>query len=255
MKTTLQRAAAAVIFTLGCNSTPAPGAPAPAPVTPTVDAGAVTPRSTEITPTPVTAIPGHELIPQDRSPKEPPRLMPAETLIRSYIALFGGLSPQALQVRLRGATSDNLFDTWGDYLSALGVPDYSVDIPRAPQTNALMLAAFERIGVALCERAVQNDLRGAVALGDRVLFRFELPADARALTDEEFATRFDLLHRRVLGYPAALAPDSRAPRFRALYQGAVSRHADAGTRSFNGPEAGWASVCEGLVRHPEFHLY
>ena len=50
MKTTLQRAAAAVIFTLGCNSTPAPGAPAP--VTPTVDAGAVTPRSTEITPTP-----------------------------------------------------------------------------------------------------------------------------------------------------------------------------------------------------------
>ena len=118
-----------------------------------------------------------------------------------------------------------------------------------------MLAACERIGVALCERAVQADLRGAVAVTDRVLFRFELPAGARALTVEEFATRFVLLHRRVLGYPAALAPDSRVPRFRALYQGAVARHADAGARSFNGPEAGWASVCEGLVRHPEFHLY
>jgi hypothetical protein len=254
VKTTLQRAAAAVIFTLGCNSTPAPGAPAPAPVTPTVDAGAVTPRSTEITPTPVTQIPGHELIPQDRAPKEPPRLMPAETLIRSYISLFGGLSPQALQVRLRGATSDNLFDTWGDYLSALGVPDYSVDIPRAPQTNALMLAAFERIGVALCERAVQNDLRGALA-ADRVLFRFDLPTPARALTDDEFGARFDVLHRRVLGYPAALAPEGRIPRFRTLYRDAVTRHADAGARMFNGPEAGWASVCEGLVRHPEFHLY
>jgi hypothetical protein len=135
------------------------------------------------------------------------------------------------------------------------VPDYAVDIPRAPQTNALMLAAFERIGVALCERAVQNDLRGAVATNDRVLFRFELPAGGRALTDEEFGARFDVLHRRILGYPAALAPASRIPRFRTLYQGAVTRHADAGARSFNGPEAGWASVCEGLVRHPEFHLY
>nr|MBK7066572.1 hypothetical protein [Deltaproteobacteria bacterium] len=255
MKTTLQRASiAALVFTLGCNSTPAPATTPPV-TTPPVDAGAVVTRPPEVTPTPVTEIPGHEVLAQDRTPKEPPRLMPAETLIRSYISLFGGLSPQALQVRLRGATSDNLFDTWGDYLSALGVPDYAVDIPRAPQTNPLMLAAFERIGVALCERAVQNDLRGAVATNDRVLFRFELPAGGRALTDEEFGARFDVLHRRILGYPAALAPASRIPRFRTLYQGAVTRHADAGARSFNGPEAGWASVCEGLVRHPEFHLY
>lgn len=255
MKTFPQRASIALVLTLGCSNTPA--APPTTPVvTAPVDAGAVVTRPREITPTPVTEIPGHELIPQDRAPKEPPRLMPAETLIRSYISLFGGLSPQALQTRLRGTTSDNLFDTWGDYLSALGVPDYAVDIPRAPQTNALMLAAFERIGVALCERAVQSDLRGAVAVNDRVLFRFDVPA-GRALTDEEFGARFDALHRRVLGYPAALAPDSRIPRFRTLYRGAVTRHtdADAGARAFNGPEAGWASVCEGLVRHPEFHLY
>ena len=249
MKTTLQRAATALLLTLGCNSTPAP----PLPVSPT-DAGSVTSRPTQITPTPVTQIPGHELIAQDRAPKEPPRLMPAETLIRSYIALFGGLSPQALQTRLRGTTSDNLFDTWADYLSALGVPDYALDIPRAPQTNTLMLAAFERIGVALCERAVQNDLRGALA-ADRVLFRFDLPTPTRALTDDEFGARFDVLHRRVLGYPAALAPEGRIPRFRTLYRDAVTRHADAGARMFNGPEAGWASMCEGLVRHPEFHLY
>ena len=249
MKTSLRRAACALLlFTMGCNNSSAPAAPPGA--APPADAGAA--RPTEIAPTPVTSIPGHELIPQDRAPKEPPRLMPAETLIRSYLSLFGGLSPQALQARLRGATSDNLFDTWGDYLSALGVPDSAVDIPRAPQTNALMLAAFERIGVALCERAVQADLRGA-APADRVLFRFDLPA--RALTDDEFGARFDVLHRRVLGYPAALAPAGRVPRFRALYRDAVARHADAGARTFNGPEAGWASVCEGLVRHPEFHLY
>ena len=244
MKTTLTLGLAALALTLGCNS-----APAHPPVA-TPDAGA---RSTEIVPTPVTEIPGHEQLAQDNTPKEPPRLMPAETLIRSYLSLFGGLSPMALQARLRGATSDNLFDTWGDYLTALGVPDYAVDIPRSPQTNALMLAAFERIGVALCERAVQNDLRGAAA-ADRVLFRFDLPA-GRALTDDEFLARFDVLHRRVLGYPAALAPDGRLPRFRTLYRNAVAAHADAGARSFNGPEAGWASVCEGLIRHPEFHLY
>ena len=240
-------ALAALIFTVGCNSTPAPT------VTPPVDAGAS--RPTQITPTPVAEIPGHESLAQDRAPKEPPRLMPAETLIRSYLSLFGGLSPQALQVRLRGTDNANLFDTWADYLSALGVPDYAVDIPRAPQTNTLMLAAFERIGVALCERAVLADLRGTVAVADRVLFRFELPAGNRALTDEEFGARFEVLHRRVLGYPSGLAPEGRIPRFRTLYTEAVARHADAGTRTFNGPEAGWASVCEGLVRHPEFHLY
>lgn len=251
MKTTLRRAAAALLLTLGCNGDPAPAAPPATP--PRADAGGPA-RPAEITPTPVAQIPGHESIAQDRAPKEPPRLMPAETLIRSYLSLFGGLSPQALQARLRGAAGDNLFDAWGDYLSALGVPDYAVDIPRAPQTNALMLSAFERIGVALCERAVQSDLRGA-APADRVLFRFDLPAGRRALTDEEFGARFDVLHRRVLGYPAALAPDGRIPRFLALYRGAVARHADAGPRAFDGPEAGWASVCEGLVRHPEFHLY
>jgi hypothetical protein len=240
-------AIAALVFTLGCNNSSAPT------VAPVVDAGAS--RPTQITPTPVAEIPGHESLAQDHSPKEPPRLMPAETLIRSYLSLFGGLSPQALQVRLRGTDGANLFDTWADYLSALGVPDYAVDIPRAPQTNTLMLAAFERIGVALCERAVQADLRGAVAVTDRVLFRFELPAGNRALTDEEFGARFDVLHRRVLGYPAGLAPEGRIPRFRTLYREAAARHADAGTRTFNGPEAGWASVCEGLVRHPEFHLY
>lgn len=237
-------AATLLALTLGCNSTPS---------TPTVAAPDGGARPTEIAPTPVAEIPGHELLAQDHTPKEPPRLMPAETLIRSYLSLFGGLSPMAMQTRLRGTTSDNLFDTWGDYLSALGVPDYAVDIPRSPQTNALMLAAFERIGVALCERAVQSDLRGA-ALADRVLFRFDLPT-GRALTDEEFGARFDLLHRRILGYPSALAPDGRVPRFRTLYRDAVARHADAGARTFNGSEAGWASVCEGLIRHPEFHLY
>lgn len=224
------------------------------------DAGGttVTPPPPPVNPTPVTEIPGHETMTQDNSPKEGPRLMPQETLIRSYLQLFGGLSPMAFQQRLRGtptAGQEVLFDTWGDYLSALGVPDYSVDIPRGTQSNALMLSAFERIGAALCERAVENDLRGA-ALADHVVFRFNLPA-GRAVTDAEFATNFDGLHRAFLGYPASLAPATRVTRFRQLYRDASARHEGAGANrtSFNGPQAGWAVVCQGLIRHPEFHLY
>ncbi len=251
MTNTARTLVVSALVALGCNGTPAARTPAP-------DAQAPVSRpATDITPTPVTAIPGHESLAQDTAPKEAPRLMPAETLIRSYLTLFGGLSPIAFQTRMRTTTTgEALFDTWADYLSALGIPDYTADIPRAAQTNTLQLAAYERIAVALCERAVQNDLRGAAASA-QVLFTFDLPA-GRSLTDAEFATRFDVLHRRALGYPAALAPDTRVPRFLALYRSAETAHADAGVgsqRRFTGPEAGWAGVCEGLLRHPEFHLY
>ncbi len=216
------------------------------------------PRTPPVNPTPLGMIPGHETVTQDNSPKEGPRLMPQETLIRSYLQLFGGLSPMAFQTRLRGTVTmgqEVLFDTWGDYLSALGVPDYSVDIPRSTQTNALMLSAFERIGSALCERAVESDLRGA-ALDQHVVFHFNLPA-SRAVTDAEFATHFDGLHRMFLGYPANLAAAARLTRFRTLYRDTAARHEAPGTTrtAFNGPQAGWAVVCQGLIRHPEFHLY
>lgn len=204
---------------------------------------------------PVTSIPGHESLPQDTTHKEGPRLMPAETYIRSYLALFGGLAPLEVQTRARGADGTALFDSWNDYLAALGLPDYRVDQPRGNQTNALMMATFERLGVVLCDRAVERDLRGTLPVAQRVIFAFD-PTTA-APTAAEFAARFDVLHRTFLGYPAALAETPRAARFFELYNGTVTRHRATGAAAsrFTPEQAGWATVCYGLVRHPEFHAY
>ena len=71
------------------------------------------------------------------------------------------------------------------------------------------------------------------------------------------ATRFDLLHKRFLGYPAKLAETDRTARFFDLYTELETRHAAKGAvkSKFSPSEAAWAGVCYGLVRHPEFHLY
>jgi hypothetical protein len=218
----------------------------------------------------VTAMPSRALAPlgsvaEDTTPKHDLRLVPPEVYMRTYLQLFGGLAPLEVQKRARGADGAQLFDAWDDYVSALGFPDYRLDIPRQTQTNALMVAAFERLGVALCDRAVEHDLGAPPPVGpgphqqaepaaERVVFAFDLPAgepDAGA-----FAVRFDLLHRTFLGYPAALAPPERTARFYQLYRVIVADHAKASPRSrFSPDQAGWAAVCYGLVRHPEFHLY
>jgi hypothetical protein len=186
-------------------------------------------------------------------------MVPPEAYMRTYLQLFGGLAPLDTQRLARGKDGSQLFDTWDDYVSALGFPDYRLDVPRQTQTNALMAATFERLGVALCDRAVEHDLRTpkggeAPAIKDRLIFAFDLPAgdvDARA-----FASRFDVLHRTFLGYPASLAPPARTARFFQLYVDIVAGHAKADPKSRLSPhEAGWAAVCYGLVRHPEFHLY
>ena len=231
-----------------------PPADAGTPVTPPpTDAGAGPADSGAVGSMPVQEIPGHENLPVDNSRKEGPRLMNAETLIRSYLSIFGGLAPLDMQTRLRGTTPSGdvaLFDTWVDYLSALGMPDYALDIPRFDQTNPLMLAAYERIAVALCDRAVESDLRGA-AMSARVVFRFDLTSAPP--TDTQLDQRVNVLHRRILGYPLTMAPAGRAESLRALYRNTVARTA---TRArFSPVEAGWATVCYALVRHPEFHLY
>jgi hypothetical protein len=251
----------------GCNTAadePAPSTPpgTTPPGTPPTDTPPGTPPTTEpegpqpVRPRTLQEIPGHENLPQDNTPKEAERLVAPEVLMRSYLTLFGGLAPLTLQTQLRAMNGATLFDTWNDYLSALGVPDHAADIPRSPQTNALMLAAFERIGVALCDRAVTTDF-AATPPARKSVFRFDLPAGGRALTDAEFATRFDVLHRLFLGYPASLAPTARTARFQQLYRDAVARRTGAGavTTAFSAPQAGWAVVCYGLIRHPEFHLY
>ena len=215
------------------------------------------PTSQTVPSVPVGSIPGHEGMRVDDTPKQGPRLLPAEAYMRSYLQLFGGLAPREAEAALRGGDDDALFDTWDDYLAALGLPDYRNEISRSGQTNALMVATFERLGVALCDRAVERDLvgPGQPPTSKRAIFAFDLPRGD--VDDAGFAARFDVMHRRFLGYPATLAPATRVPRFLKLYRETVARHAAPGAaRSrFHPAEAGWAAVCYGLVRHPEFHAY
>jgi hypothetical protein len=191
---------------------------------------------------------------EDTTTKQDLRLVPPEVYIRSYLQLFGGLAPQEVQAKARGTDGGQLFDAWDDYLAALGLPDYKLDLPRASQTNAIMVAAFERLAVALCDRAVERDLKTnpPLPIAERVVFAFEAPDK---LDDAGFTSRFDVLHRTFLGYPAALAP-GRIKDFYGLYSNIVAHHAAASKKSrFSPTEAGWAAVCYGLARHPEFHLY
>jgi hypothetical protein len=191
------------------------------------------------------------ITPQDSTPKEEARMLPAEAYLRTYLQLFGGEAPLEVQRRARGG---GLFDSWNDYAAALGLPDHRNDLPRSTQTNALMIATFDRLAIALCVRAAERDLRAEVPAGERLVFAFAgtpRPASAAA-----FAAPFDVLHRTFLGYPAALAPAERTASFFALFRATVARHegAPAG-RGLPPAAAGWAAVCLGLARHPEFHTY
>jgi hypothetical protein len=188
------------------------------------------------------------------APKTDARLVPVEAYMLTYLDLFGGLAPLQVQQRARGP--DGLFDTWDDYLSALGLPDYKLDVPRQTQTNALMVATFERLGVALCDRAVQSDLEAKEPepVDKRVVFAFDVPKGV--LDEAGFVPRFDVLHRTFLGYPVSLAPADRTKRFFDLYHSIVTEHASGSPHSkFTPEDSGWAAVCYGLVRHPEFHYY
>lgn len=202
---------------------------------------------------PATAIPGHEAL-QDNSAKEGPRLMHAEVYLRSLGRLFGDLTPVEVEAVARGATPGILFDRWRDYLASLGLPDHRSDVNRGVATNSLMIATFDRLAIALCIRAGERELRGAVPLAQRKVFAFDSPDGA--LTDGEFDERFDVLHRTFLGYPAKLAETARTPRFRALYRLATSAsELSAEPLKLTPREAGWVAVCYGLARHPELHLY
>jgi hypothetical protein len=197
-------------------------------------------------------VPGHDSIAQDSSHKEPPRLLPAEAYLRSYLMLFGGLT--ALQAQRELAMGPGLFDGWNAYLGALGLPNYAIDLPRGEKTNALMIATFERLGAALCDRAIEKDLKATpqVPVDKRLIYGFEVGKDP--VDEAGFAPRFNTLHRRFLGYPAKLAPTDRVPRFYKLYRDVISQH-DPKTSRLSAVEAGWAAVCQGLIRHPEFQLY
>lgn len=206
--------------------------------------------------------------PLDTTPKEEPRMVPPEAYVSTYLNLFGRLAPLDAQKRARGKDGNQLFDAWSDYLATLGFPDYRLDLPRSTQTNAIMLATFERIGDALCDRATEHDLGGVAFEGeepgrprpkvptprpvaDRVIFAFD-PIEAK--DEKSFAPKLDVLHREFLGYPLALAPPERTARMFALYTKVKTLHAAKKTR-FTPEQAAWSSVCQAMIRHPEIHLY
>src|SRR5687767_6496890 len=107
----------------------------------------------------VSDIPGHEGMGVDSRRAQGPRTMATEVYLRSYMNLFGLSSPEEVAEAAQGSNGQELFETWADHLAALGLPDYSADIARAIETNAIMLGAYERLGMALCERAAPRDLR------------------------------------------------------------------------------------------------
>jgi len=146
-----------------------------------------------------------------------------------------------------------VFDTWADYLGALGLPDYVNDLPRGTQTNAVMIATFDRIGGALCLRAAEKDFHAnpPVDPAKRLIYKFTPAPEPISLV--EFTSRLDILHRETLGYPVKLAPTDRVKRFYKLYKDTVAAH-DPKSR-LTASEDAWASMCQALVRHPEFHVY
>jgi hypothetical protein len=198
-------------------------------------------------------LPAHAVTVVDSSPKERRRLVPPEVYLRAYLTWFGGLAPLDVQRRAQGR---GMFDAWDDYLAALGLPDYRADLPRALQSNTLMLATLGRLGEVLCARAAEHDLHGAKAapLAQRIVYAFEpAPADA---SDADLATRIDVLHRTFLGYPLALAPPARAAKLEALFRAVTAHHAGEKKNAPLAPaELGWVAVCSALIQHPEAELY
>ena len=203
--------------------------------------GAVTPSAT-------TPLPQHQTRMLDTTPKERRRMVPPEVYLRAYLGWFGGLVPLDVQNRAR---PKGMFDAWDDYLSALGLPDYKIDLPRQTQSNTLMLATLGRLGEALCARAAEHDLHGGkTPMDQRVVFAFDAGADS----EDAFEQRFDVLHRTFLGYPAKLAPAERVAKFHQLFTAIAARHANA-KNPLTADETAWAAVCSALVQHPEAELY
>nr|HEX4318123.1 hypothetical protein [Kofleriaceae bacterium] len=202
-------------------------------------------HATTIAPSAPQPLPAHGESMIDTTPKERRRMVPPEVYLRAYLTWFGGLAPLDVQAKARGK---NLFDAWDDYLAALGLPDHRIDLPRAMQSNTLMLATLGRLAEALCARAAEHDLHARQK--PRVVFDFDA---GKIATLDDFAPRFDVLHRTFLGYPAALAPGTRVQRFFLLWQQVAAHHTKKS--ALTADETAWAAVCTALVQHPETELY
>jgi uncharacterized protein (DUF1501 family) len=99
--------------------------------------------------------------------------------LRSLLVWFGEVTPLEAQ---RLASGGNLFDSWRDYLSMLGLPDYRGDIPRAEQSNAMMQATLGRLAEALCIKTAARELKAGGPVDSRNIYAFEIVA--RPSTDQ-----------------------------------------------------------------------
>lgn len=201
-------------------------------------------RPESIEPSGPTPLPEHRDYALDDTPAVRRRMVPPEAFLRAYLTWFGGLAPLEVQKRAHGF---DLFDQWTDYLAALGLPDYHLDAPRVGQSNAMMMATIGRLAEALCVRAAEHDFR--VKTEPQVVFVFDL---VREPSRQDFADRFDILHRTFLGYPIELAPHDRVDKFYAFYRDVAARHASG---RLQGDAAAWAATCVALIQHPETGLY
>ena len=202
-----------------------------------------------IEPTTPRPLPEHKEMAIDTTPKERRLMVPPEVYLRAYMTWFGGLAPLDVQAKARGKA---LFDAWDDYLAAMGLPDYRVDLPRATQSNTLMAATLGRLGEALCMRAAERDLHGKLPVDQRVVFAFDVKPKP---SDADLTERLDVLHRTFLGYPVKLAPPGRADRMVELWKKVAAHHQGKKGAPLSPDELAWAAVCTALVQHPEAELY
>jgi hypothetical protein len=192
--------------------------------------------------------------------------MTAESLVASYTAIFGDLMDLDAREQADRQSRSARYYGWSERLSALGLPDYTRDLPRVTQTNTIMVGAFEQIASTLCDRAALRDLvptrasvkaiapeQQALAYVDaQRVFDFE--PKLAPLAESDFGPRFDVLHRTFLGYPAGLGPPERTHEFFVLYKDVEQRHG-AANRGHMPHVVAWSAVCQALTRHPEFHHY
>jgi len=148
--------------------------------------------STVIRPSAPLPLPPRQEASIDTTPKARPRMMPPEVYLRAYMMWFGGLAPLDVQTKARGK---QLFDAWDDYLAALGLPDYRLDLPRQTQTNSLMIATFGRLGEALCARSGLSSNAGS-ATTSTLPTRSWCSAPTRPITSTATCSCFTILPSR-----------------------------------------------------------
>ena len=184
-------------------------------------------------------------------------MVPPEVTMRTYLHLFGALAPLEFQKGARGATA-RASSTRGTTTSPRsGSPTIASTSParRRPTRSWWPPSSASASRSATARSSTTGKEDAAEPVQERVIFAFD-PPKGHVSTAQTSLRGSTCLHRTFLGYPARSRRRERSQRFYALYETIAKEHAKAAPKSrFTPDEAGWAAVCYGLVRHPEFHLY